>query len=128
MRTYGRIFAVNPDGSRVKPQPPGYPYWVKVTTDANGFNDLVYLVTLCQCFLLNLNESPFYSQYGLPAKDSVVQQVWPDYNVARTQQQFSGYFANLIVAREPGATAPTYKVNVTTNYGAKISQTVEIPQ
>ena len=89
-------------------------------------NDLVWLVTLCQVLLLNLGESPFYAQYGLPAQQSVIQQVWPDYYVARTQQLFAQYFASLIVSRVPGAKAPTYKINVTTNTGTKIN--TQVPQ
>ncbi len=127
MRTWGRIFFLNPDGTKAKPQPPGYPYWQEVSTDpVTGSNDLVWLVTLCQVLLLNLGESPFYAQYGLPAQQSVIQQVWPDYYVARTQQLFAQYFASLIVSRVPGAKAPTYKINVTTNTGTKIN--TQVPQ
>lgn len=114
MRTYGRI--TNPDGSKT---------WQVVQTDANGFNDAVWLTTLCQVLLLNLNESPFYSQYGLPAEQAIVQQVAPDFYVFRTQQLFAKYFASLIIARDPTITEPTYKVSVVTNQGAK--QVVSVP-
>lgn len=89
-----------------------------------GANDAVWLTTLLQVLQLNLGESPFYAQYGIAAQQSVIQQIWPDYDVARTQQQFSGYFAALIIARVPGARTPTYTVNVTTNTGVKITATV----
>jgi hypothetical protein len=114
MRTWGRI--TNQDGSKS---------WQVVETDANGFNDAVWLTTLCQCLLLNLNESPFYSQYGLPDQQSIIQQVAPDYYVFRMQQLFAQYFASLIIARDPAATEPTYKVSVVTNQGAK--QIVSVP-
>ena len=91
-----------------------------------GSNDLVYLVTFCQVLLLNLGESPFYAAYGLPAEQSIIQQVWPDYYVSRTQQLFAQYFAALIVSRVPEATKPTYQINVTTNTGIKITQ--QIPE
>ena len=120
MRTYGRIFALNPDGSRQVPQPPGYPYWEVVTTDAAGFDTPVYLTTLCQNFLLNLNESPFFANYGLPAQQSVLQQVQPDYYVAQIQRQFAQYFASLIISKVPNVPNPTYNVAVVTPQGSKI--------
>lgn len=118
MRTYGRIYALNPDGSRKNPQPDGFPYWTVVQTDSAGFNDAVYLTTLCQVLLLNLGESPFYANYGLPAKPTIIQQVQPDFYIARTQQQFAQYFAALIIAKQR-SNPPTYKINVTTHQGAK---------
>ena len=119
MRTYGRVYALNPDGSRQDPQPSGYPYWQQVSTDAAGFNDAVYLTTLCQVLLLNLGESPFYANFGIPAKPTIVQQVQPDFYVTRTQQQFAPYFAALIVAKL-GNNPPAYRINCTTNQGAKV--------
>lgn len=101
--------------------------WVEVTTDANGFNDLVYLTDLVQVFKLNLGESPFYSNFGLPAKPSVVQQVFPDFYVNYTQQQFAQYFASLIIAKRPSST-PTYDVSVVTKYGVKISGMTVVAQ
>lgn len=116
MRTYGRI--ANPDGTK---------QWVVVTTDANGFDDFVWVTTLCQVLLLNLGESPFWANYGIPAKPTIVQQVQPDFYVARTQQQFAPYFANLVVAKERSS-PPTYRVNITTHQGVKASVTVEVPE
>lgn len=110
LRTYGRI--TNPDGGKT---------WVQVTTDDQGFDDQVYLTTLIQCFKLNLGESPFYADYGIPAHPSVVQQVFPDFYVTRTQQRFAGYFASLTVAKVPGTTTPTYNVNVLFKNGAKMA-------
>ncbi len=97
-----------------------------VTTDSNGQNDLVYFTTLCQVLLLNLNESPFYSNYGIPAHQSVVTQVFPDYYVTFTQQQFAPYFASLIISKFP-TPEPQYKVNVTTHAGMKLNATIPIP-
>lgn len=114
MRTWGRI--TNPNGSKT---------WVEVTTDANGYNDAVFLTTLCQVLLLNLGESPFYANYGIPAKPSVVQQVQPDYYISVTQQQFAPYFASLIVAKT-NSNPPTYKINLTTQQGAKVITEVPI--
>jgi len=115
MRTYGRI-ALNP-------LTPDVLTWVEVDTDANGYNDYVWLTTLIQCFKLNLGESPFWGDWGIPAKPSVVQQVFPDYYVALMQQRFAQYFAALIIAKIPGS-VPTYQVNATTHQGAKFQMTV----
>lgn len=109
MRTYGRV-PVTPGGKPTK--------WVMVTTDENGFDDDVYLTTLCQCFKLNLNESPFFGNYGIAARQAVILQVFPDWDIWKTQRQFAPFFASLVVAKESSPT-PTYTVNVTTNYGAK---------
>jgi hypothetical protein len=116
VRTYGR--ALNAEGDLV---------WQEVQTDANGFNDLVYVTTLCQVLLLNLNESPFYATYGLPAVQSVLQQVYPDYYVGVTQQLFAPYFASLQVSRQAGFPNPTYQVNITTHQGVVLNVNVPIP-
>lgn len=113
MRTYGRIYAAN-----------GTYRWVEVTTDVRGFNDAVYVTTLAQVLKLNLGESPFFANYGLPAKQSVLQQIAPDFQIALTQQQFAPYFASLIVAKT-NRNPPTYRINAVTQQGSTIS--VEIP-
>lgn len=113
MRTWGRI--TNEDGSQS---------WVQVTTTPEGFDDYVWVTTLIQCLKLALNESPFYANYGIPAQQSVIQQVYPDYYVAQTQTQFAPYFANLQVAKIPD-TKPFYRINVTTQQGVKMA--TEIP-
>jgi hypothetical protein len=114
MRTYGRV-TDEYDNKK----------WVVVTTDANGFNDNVYLTTLIQVLKLNLGESPFFGNYGIPARPSVVQQVFPDYYVQTTQQQFAQYFASLIVAKVSAPT-PIYNINVVTHYGALPEITVPV--
>lgn len=113
MRTYGRI--TNTDGSQT---------WVIVQTDAEGFNDNVYLTTLCQCLKLNLGESPFFANYGIPAQQSVVTQVFPDFYAAQTQQQFAPQFASLVIQRVQGSNPPVYNVHVTDHSGAVLSQQV----
>jgi hypothetical protein len=118
MRIYGRI--TNPDGSKT---------WVTVQTDpATGSNSWVYLTALCQAFLLNLGESPFYANFGLPAQQSVIQQIAPDFYVQRTQQQFAQYFASLIIAKDPTQAVPTYNVNVTMLDGTPASVTLQVPE
>ena len=122
MRTYGRV-AQNPLYPKVLT-------WVEVDTDSGGFNDLVYLTTLAQVLKLNLNESPFFGNFGIPAKASVISQVYPDYYVTFIQQQFAKYFTSLIVSRavvttSKGQTVPVYTINVVTQYGSKL--TTQIP-
>lgn len=95
----------------------GTKQWVSITTDANGYNDAVYLTALAQCLLLCLGESPFWANLGIPAQPSVIQQVFPDFYIAFIQQYFSQFFASLIVAKENSPT-PTYNIAVTTNQGA----------
>ena len=114
MRTYGRVS--NQDGSKA---------WRVVTTDPSGDDSAVYLTTLCQVLLLNLGESPFYANYGLPAKQTIVQQVQPDFYVQRTQSQFSQFFSALLLTKQQSR-PPTYKINVTTRQGAKVI--LEVPQ
>ena len=119
MRTYGRIYDRNGKN----------PKWVQISTDANGFNDYVYITTLIQVLKLNLGESPFWANYGIPAKNAVLQQIAPDFYAIKTQQQFSGYFANLIITPIKIVTNPsnpTYQVNITTHSGAKFQETIAV--
>jgi len=115
MRVYGTI--ENEEGQRI---------WQVVTTDANGFNDNVYLTALCQDLLLQLGESPFYANFGIPATQSVQTQVPPDYWVMQTQQEYAQYFASLIISKVSRAANPTYKVVVITHQGAILTQEVAI--
>lgn len=116
MRTYGRTQDVLT----------GKKKWWVVITDAGGFNDSVMLTALAQVIKLNLGESPFFGDWGIPAHPSVVMQIYPDYYMARIQQQFAGYFASLILTPQPDAVdqdlrpAPSYLINVLTNYGSRI--------
>lgn len=113
MRTYGR--ATNPQT--------GVKTWVKVETDAHGYNDEVWLTTLAQTLKLNLGESPFFANYGIPAHASVMTQIFPDFYLAFTQQQFSQYFAALLITKESNP-KPTYNIQVTTNQGVVLMHAV----
>jgi hypothetical protein len=122
MRTFGRIVPdiLFPDVKK----------WVVVNTDVNGFNDMVWLTTLIQTLKLNLHESPFYSNYGIPAHPSVVSQIAPDLQMSITQQQYAKYFLSLIISKQPdmqderGIPSPSYLVSVITNYGAQLTAVV----
>lgn len=134
MRTYGRIPVFIP-GTDVQAKDPdtGRPEtkWIQIDTTPSGLNDYVYLTTLIQVLKLELGESPFYANHGIPAKPSLVQQIAPDFYVMRTQTQFANQFASLTVARIPPADGaprdtPTYNIAVTTNEGLKLSYSVQI--
>ncbi len=99
--------------------------WVLVETDANGQNDAVWLTTLAQVLQLGLNESPVFGNYGIPAQQSVVTQVLPDYYVTLTQQLFSVYFLSLLVTKL-SAREPSYAVKATANPGAILMSPVPI--
>jgi hypothetical protein len=114
MRTYGRVGQVNGLGGT----------WVVVSTDADGFNDQVYFTTLIQCLKLNLGESPIYSNYGIPARQSVVTQVFPDFNASLTQTQFAPYFASLVITRVQGSFPPVYNVSAVGHSGAILNTQV----
>lgn len=105
MRTWGREAGV----------------WMEVTTDAHGYNDEVYLTTLVQVLRLNLGESPFFADWGIPAHQSVLQQVQPDYYVSLTQQRFARYFALINLSKQPqlpNQPTPVYNIRVVTQSGA----------
>lgn len=96
--------------------------------DDNGMPDLIWAVTLVQALRLNLGESPFYANYGIPAKASLIQQIAPDFYVSLTRQYFAPYFASLLLAKLPneiGDPTPRYRMVATANYGYVID--MEIP-
>lgn len=110
MRTYGRQYFPN---NVVK--------WVEITTDPDGNNDSVHITALVQTLMLNLGESPFYANTGIPAQRTILQQLYPDYYVNQTQRQFSQHFASLNIQRQPNTTYPKYNVYATTHLGATIT-------
>jgi hypothetical protein len=99
--------------------------WHEITTDVNGYNDAVWITTLAQVLLLNRGESPFFGNYGIPAEQSVITQLFPDWYVAETQGQFAGYFAALSVRKIPEP-YPRYEFDVTTNQGYRYPG-IEVP-
>lgn len=121
MRTFGRVYSEL-----------GVPQWIEVQTDPiSGLNDYVYTTALIQTLKLNLGESPFWGSWGIPAAQSVIQQIVPDYYTMLTQQRYSANFLSLVIARLPdvvnnfGRFTPTYRVNITTHLGVPIE--LEIP-
>jgi hypothetical protein len=129
-RTYDR--ALNADGSFQRTANGGY-VWKTVQTDSNGFDGYVWLATLTQCLLLVKGESAFYANYGISSIQAVITQVYPDYDVQITQQQFQQYFALLSIARsangvqeDDGSVSPVYNINAVLLNGTMIQKTVGI--
>ena len=121
MRVYGRTY--NVDGTYT---------WSEITTDANGYNDAVYVTALAQVLQLQLGESPFYSNYGIPAQPDIVSQIFPDYNVYLTQQRYAPYFASLKVTKvnalnQYNVPTPVYNIQVITQQGSVVNLSVPIP-
>lgn len=118
MRTWGRVMDFR---GNVVPQN-GF-NWIEVDTAPNGDDSQVWLTTLCQTIKLNLNEAPFNANLGIPAQQSVITQIFPDFYLTRIQKYFSQYFASLIVSKLPGPT-PTYNITCTTFQGAVLTAQV----
>lgn len=114
MRTWGRV--ANEDGTKT---------WVEVATDANGFDDNCWLTTLAQALKLNLGESPFNANLGIPQYQTIVTQVLPDFYVNQIQQQFAPYFASLTITRVANAFPPAYQVNAVCHSGAILTPYVD---
>ena len=101
---------------------------VMVQTDATGDDSAVYVTTLAQCIKLTPGESPFFANYGIPAQDSIVTQIYPDFHVAKTQAQFAQFFAGLTIARQasPDGVTPSYRIDIVAKNGAAINQSVAV--
>jgi hypothetical protein len=119
MRAYGRQH-----DAKGKPIPGT---WAISQTDAQGSNDLFYVTAIAQYLALNWGESPFFGSAGIPAEESVQQQVAPDYAVSLAQQFFAPYFASLIITRQPDPVTPIYNVNILTHQGVQLNPNVPIP-
>jgi hypothetical protein len=98
--------------------------WEKVESTTYSEFDYGYVTQLIQVLKLNTGESPFYANYGIPAQKSVITQIFPDYFVTQTQQQFAPYFATLIIDKKESP-IPTYNINITFYNGTKFQ--TEIP-
>jgi len=93
--------------------------WVEITQTA-----YIWLATLAQTLRLNQGESPFYGNYGIPAQQSVMTQIAPDFAVNRTQQQYAPYFAKLTILKQQNVTNPTYNISAIFQNGTTIQTTV----
>lgn len=112
MRVWGRL----PDGT-----------WQAVTTTATGDNTYVYITALVQALKLNLGESPFYANVGIPAQQSVVTQILPDFYLSQLQARYAGYFASLVISARPVSGLnpdPIYDISVVTKQGTTVNLTI----
>ena len=62
--------------------------------------------------------------YGIPATQSVITTVFPDFYTAQTQQQFAPFFAALSIQRVIGASQPIYNVRAVCHSGAILTAEV----
>lgn len=99
--------------------------WVAVTTDSAGNNDAVYVTNLIQVLKLNLGESPFFANAGIPAQRSVMTQIFPDFYTYQTQSQFAQFFVSLTVQKVASPT-PTYNITAVTHSGAVIEESIPV--
>lgn len=97
--------------------------WVEVDQAPDGDTGYVYLTNLIQVLKLNLGESPFWGNWGIPAHQSVETQIAPDFYVNFTQQNFAQRFAALTVAKTDD-NPPTYQINSTFFNGTAPQATV----
>ncbi len=102
----------------------GVKTWVEVSTGPDGLNQEVYVTWLAQVLKLNLGESPFWANWGIPQYQTIMTQVVPDYYMIQTQSFFSGNFASLVISRVQGTANPTYNINVLTKAGATITAVI----
>lgn len=112
MRTWGRIMEN------------GQKKWIKVEPDANGDASYFWLTNLIQTLKLNLGESPFYANVGIPAQQSIMTQIYPDYYVTQIQRQFAPYFASLIINRVENTQNPTYNLTIIFFNGTTFQQQI----
>jgi len=114
MRVYGRV--TNPDGSKT---------WVTVQTAPNGDNTAVYVTALVQFLKLNINESPFYANCGIPSYPSVHRQIPPDFYAQKAQRLYAQYFGSLAITKTSN-NPPTYQVSLLTKQGGRLSFPVAV--
>lgn len=87
-------------------QPDGTQQWKSVD------NKQASIAWLQNALLLQLGESHFWADWGLPVTQNIVTQIWPDYYVNLTQNRFSDYFASLRITHDSTSTEdnPVYQV------------------
>lgn len=140
MRLYGRVpnpFPLNGQESSAN-LAPSY-QWVVVETDDAGFNDYCYITAMIQTFRLNWNESPFWGNFGIPAAQSVLMQIQPDFYISNIQKFYAQFFPSVIIAKQPqipssstlaaGSTempynTPVYNVSILRNNGSKFQMQI----
>ena len=76
--------------------------------------------------------SPFFADYGIPARESVVTQIYPDFYVQLIQQRMAPHFMSLMLEHRPDALdetnrpMPHWHFEAVTNYGSTIVDDVPV--
>ncbi|QDH14162.1 hypothetical protein E3E12_08125 [Formicincola oecophyllae] len=78
-------------------QPGGKRRWVATT------GNQALIAWLQNALLLELGESPFHVDWGIPVTNSLVTRIWPTFYLEQTVGRFRDYFASLQVAPTAGA-------------------------
>jgi hypothetical protein len=94
--------------------------FVKVTEEST-----VWATTFIHTLKLNLGESPFFANYGLPSQESVMTQIAPDFFIEHTRQQYSDKFAILKMTTK-AAINPTYDAFIMTKQGKTITERIAL--
>jgi hypothetical protein len=102
LRTYGR--STNQDT--------GITSWVTVTSTPEGSDELVWFTDLLQALQLDLGESPFFGNVGIPVQETIASGIYPDFYVNALQNYYSPNFAVLYITRDSTQFDPTYDVYV----------------
>lgn len=86
-------------------------------------NDQGNIAWLQNALLLQLGESPFWTDWGLPVSKTLVSQIWPDYYLNMTQQRFRDVFPTLQVTRQrvDGQSDPVYSIRAILSDGTAYS-------
>lgn len=102
--------------------------WQSVETDANGYDDDCYLTTVAQVLQSQLGESPFFAQYGIPARQSITARTHPDYWINRVREQFSPMFTSISIVKTVDLTnnEPTYHIDALKLSGSAASSTIMV--
>lgn len=99
--------------------------WVEVVSDSINGDTYPQLTTLIQNLKLSPGESPFYAANGIPAQQSIITQIYPDFYVQQIQKQFSSQFATLGLSRRP-TVEPIYDINIITKQGTVLNEIVAV--
>ncbi|QCE32947.1 hypothetical protein FAI41_04685 [Acetobacteraceae bacterium] len=76
-----------------KPDQNGKRQWISVS------NNTAILTWLQQAVLLQLGESPFWVDWGLPVIGALTQGIYPDLYIQKTKERFQPYFLNININR-----------------------------
>jgi hypothetical protein len=85
----------------------------------------IAVCNLIQCCKLEIGESPRYPNRGIPARETILTQIYPDYYMQQIQSQYAANFASLMITKQP-VFDPTYTINIITKDGQTINGTIAV--